>query len=250
MAILPITGANLGLKNNSISFGAKTDERENYNEVPQRRISNKLATVPVVVLMAMTPSMLNANGNRVVEALNTSGISELVEKQSAPKSESATYVMAPEQSRPMTAGQKRYFDDFKDQIPLKMQAYNGAYVAFRRINNFIFGIDYIPRDVNYKGGIDEIMGTHNDLTVPSAVELEYHDTGDGKEFLGLKVRALVQRNGKDYYKDEEVKVPTDVANKIISLLNNEYEYKNRTGLKVRMLNTSTLLPTTYTEPHD
>lgn len=81
MVITPISTVNTGSNvNKYMSFGHRRNDIDDVPEMRETRGSNNLAKVPVVVLMAMSPAMLNANHPKSnIEAdLDTSAKTEMI----------------------------------------------------------------------------------------------------------------------------------------------------------------------------
>lgn len=78
MTITAISNA-LPVKNSQVAFSGKNEENKDNISYPKKM--STLKSVPVVVLMAMTPSMLNAvdTNNGALAELNSSGAVELYE---------------------------------------------------------------------------------------------------------------------------------------------------------------------------
>ncbi len=250
MAIAPINSVSFKSNyNNKIHFTANNRDEENDNTSTEgypfpRRAARKLATVPVVVMMTMSPSLLNAATVPEKSApLNTQALTELVEAQKAPKAEAPTYIMAPQQSEAMSQGQRNYFELNKNIIPFKMYAGSGAYIAFSDPfkTSEIMSVDYIPKDFKYTNAYDAFK-------LPTVTGMVYHKTGDNKEYCGLILRKEVDILGDTYFEDKEQRITDDAANAIIDLLNGDSKFTDKTGLMVRVVNTPNLTPTKIVEP--
>ena len=250
MAIAPINSVSFKSNyNNKIHFTANNRDEENDNTSPEgysfpRRAARNLATVPVVVMMTMSPSLLNAaTAPEKSVPLNTQALTELVETQEAPKAAAPTYIMAPQQSEAMSQGQRDYFELNKKSIPFKMYAGSGAYIAFSDPlkKSEIMYVDYIPKDFKYTNAYDA-------FNLPVVKEMVYHKTGDSREYCGLILRNSVEINGQSYFKDTEQRITDDAANAIIDLLNGDSKFTDKTGLMVRVVNTPNLTPTKMVKP--
>lgn len=247
MAIAPINNVSFNNYSNKIHFNGKNQDDENGNTSPEgypfpRRSAHKLATVPIVVMMSMSPSLLNAaTATEKSAPLNVQALTELAETQKAPKSEAPTYVMAPQQTEAMSQGQKNYFQLMKDMIPFKTPAGSGAYISFVAPieKNNVTMLEYIPKDLKYTSIYDN---------VPRVMEMVYHKTGDDKEYCGLITRKEIEYIGDTYFEDKEQRITDDAANAIIDLINGDSKYTDETGLMVRVVNTPKLTPTKIVEP--
>lgn len=220
MAILPISS--VSVKNNSrlVPFGMRNDEYDDNNgegyNFP-RRVQNKMVTVPLATLIAMSPMVGNAN--EPAGTLNSSKIVELAEANPAPEVDEATYVMGVDQSSAMTPAQRDYFKIFPKEIAAKFDAGRGAYIVFRRVpnsNNKIMNVDFVPRNVN----------TTSTFHVPQVKELVYHNIGKDKEYCGVKTSRIIEENGVPVKIVEEHRISDDAANQIIDLISGESKYQN------------------------
>ena len=250
MAIAPINSVSFKSNyNNKIHFTANNRDEENDNTSPEgypfpRRAARNLATVPVVVMMTMSPSLLNAaTAPEKSVPLNAQALTELVEAQESPKTEVSAYVMAPQQAGVMSQGQRTYFESNKDIIPFKMYAGSGAYIAFSDPlkKREIMYVEYVPKDFKYTNMYDAV-------NLPVVKEMVYHKTGDSREYCGLILRNSVEINGQSYFKDTEQRITDDAANAIIDLLNGDSKFTDNTGLMVRIVDTPNLTPTKMVKP--
>lgn len=234
MAILPIS--NVSVKNNPrlVSFGMRNDEDDDNNgegyNFP-RRVQNKMVTVPLATLIAMSPMVGNAN--EPAATLNSSKIIELAEANPAPEVDEATYVMGVDQSSAMTPAQRKYI---QKNNPVKvLSAGNGAYIAletYRTGSNNVNFITYLPKDGDYR----------DQMYLPTVKEIEYHDLGDDS-FCGLwTTRQVRKSNDEIFYKRQEFRISDDAANAIIDFLNGDTKMADNTGLKVRVVKTPNLKP--------
>lgn len=234
MAILPIS--NVSVKNNPrlVSFGMRNDEDDDNNgegyNFP-RRVQNKMVTVPLATLIAMSPMVGNAN--EPAATLNSDKIIELAEANPAPEVDEATYAMGVDQSSAMTPAQRKYI---QKQKPVKvLSAGNGAFLALETYSddsNVVNFITYLPKDGDYR----------DQMYLPKVREIEYHDLGKNS-FCGIWTGRQVRLPHELYYKKQEFKISNDAANALIDLLNGDTKMQDKTGLKVRVVKTPNLKPT-------
>lgn len=245
MAIAPINSVSFKSNYNKIHFTANNKDGENdtlEGYPSSRRAARNLATVPVVVMMTMSPSLLNAATAPEKSApLNAQALKEFVEAQEAPKAEASTYIMAPQQSEAMSQGQRNYFQLNRNMIPFKAPAGSGAYISFMAPvdRNNVTMIEYVPRDLKYTSVYDN---------VPLVMGMVYHKTGDNREYCGLITRKTVDILGDTYFEDKEQRITDDAANAIIDLINGDSKFKDETGLMVTVVNTLNPTPTKIVEP--
>ena len=235
MAILPIS--NVSVKNNPrlVSFGMRNDEDDDNNgegyKFP-RRVQNKMVTIPLATLIAMSP--MTANAGEATATLNSDKIIELAEANPVSETSGPTYVMGDaEYASAMTPAQRKYI---QKNNPVKvLSAGNGAYIAletYRTGSNNVNFITYLPKDGDYR----------DQMYLPTVKEVEYHDLGEDS-FCGLwTTRQVRKSNDEIFYKRQEFRISDDAANAIIDFLNGDTKMADNTGLKVRVVKTPNLKP--------
>lgn len=248
MAIVPISSVEIDKNHsNMVSFGhKKNDKRGNQNrDLPYG--TNTMKAIPVVVLMAMNPSLLNAKQPVMALPVNSENMIEMY-APSNPKSE-ATYIMAPEEMQQPSntvGGGSIDVDDvqYQQHFTSNGKNYTMYFIedckSARNDKNIVSSIMFVPD--GYRQKYDDGLQVN---TPPSFLNLIYHDLGDdNKSFAGVLTRET-DLNG--HYVTREIRLPDDVANKIVYLLTNHLDLVPTPGLKhsyTQVVNTPDLAPTT------
>lgn len=246
MAIVPINGISVRQNHRSmINFGSK--KSDSGEAVPQR--TNSAMSVPVVVLMALSPSLLNAGGITNSAPLDAKALTEMAAESRVPEAEGATYIMdmaAPASVNNLTPGQRNYLRAQGDDVIYKKDAGNGAILVFEKLTkpNEVRFIKYLPGNSQYSGKKTE---------TPSVTMLVYHDIGKDKEYCGVMTRVWVRDDDHPkggYYLDKEYRIPDETANDLIALVTSGSEFVNKAGFKWMNTTDADLLPTKKVEPRD
>lgn len=198
MAIAPISAMKVnGGKNGIVSFQSRNNEEKHpqYNDSK----SHNLAKIPVIVMIAMTPSMLNAKTPEQFVPLDVANATELYSPLIAQND--ATYVaLKPQEFQQVEPLGVAYFNDKKVQqiVKGKISTENVKIVLtgseFDKLENQVNNV-YFIRD-SYK----------NDNRVqrpPRILGLIYHNLGPDKEFLGVEVE-------QNLYKDVNARIPNAI----------------------------------------
>lgn len=243
MAILPVSSANLD-SNNRVGF------RGDMEVAPLKRVDSdmegkartsvgKYATVPVVVLMTLNPSLsAQAAGNNAPEPKQITmempyaapTHSESAEPMYDFASEAAA-LSAPE-SAPQTSSTEApygwgYLNDYKILYSTNATG-NGEkrYLVFEQD----------PLNENYEISTMYFIKAGSVgpkyIAPPMIQELVYHDLGKNDEYCSVKVVGAIIKNGKDigreYY---EERIDDQTAQILIDILSYKSKWENRAGLK-------------------
>lgn len=236
MIRMAVAGLGIGLGANSyVNFVGQNSRKNNGDTegspVEYNRRSNNLAKVPVIVLMAMLPAMMNAK----TPVTNLSEMDEAKTEMVAPipiDSEELDEMttVAPDFSKPQNAqtkapfgvtsllGQKIYhYDTF-------MKDGKKHYIVYSSIRT----PDYVDKVSVFPEGFPNKSG----VLLPWVEELVYHDLGKGKEYCGIIVRSVNKlQNGRYKTTYEEVRLPDECAQTLIDLLANYSKMKNNTSIE-------------------
>lgn len=236
MIRMTVSGLDAGFGTNSyVNFVGQNSRKNNGDTegspVEYNRRSNNLVKVPVIVLMAMLPAMMNAK-TPVTNLSETNGAkTEMVAPilfDSEELDEMTT--IAPYFSNPQNAqtkapfgvtsllGQKIYhYDTFMN---------NGKkhYIVYSGISNS----DYVNKVSVFPEGFDSVK---EKKLLPYVQELVYHDLGKGKEYCGIIVIThQILKNGKSKTINEEVRIPNEVAQNLIDFMAGDTEMKNMSSI--------------------
>lgn len=236
MIRMTVSGLDAGFGTNSyVNFVGQNSRKNNSDTegspVEYNRRSNNLVKVPVIVLMAMLPAMMNAK-TPVTNLSETNGAkTEMVAPiliDSEELDEMTT--IAPYFSNPQNAqtkapfgvtsllGQKIYhYDTF-------MKDGKKHYIVYSSIRT----PDYVDKVSVFPEGFPNKSG----VLLPWVEELVYHNLGKGKEYCGIIVRSVNKlQNGRYKTTYEEVRLPNEVAQNLIDLLADDSTMKNATSIK-------------------
>ena len=247
MAILPVSS--VSFKNNNVNFKSSNNNEET-EMVSTPIISEAPKAIPVMVLMALSPSLLNAAVPKTME--ESSNTPKVVMVEDAPEQEisEATYVMSPELQETQQSSAPFGWPQLKNHNikytlhgQSRMFDYDMIYTTgqFNDRGNNVSNVYLIPRDNNRPNSVH---------TQPHEVlEIIYHDIGDKDEFCGAKVfEYLLDKNGNEIGKMwSEVPMDRNSAQTLIYLVTDHSKWDNDTNIKIRKVNTSKLLTPRYEE---
>lgn len=219
MAILPVSSAVLN-NNNMVSFNGRKKKQSSEESAPRSNKVSSLATVPVVVLMAMSPAMLNGKQSLAIMPDNTLNLTEVPADNT--KNVDATYenfqvqqnkdklkdmvIGDPLYSRPITIEGKKYTLCYAGKDEKKDGSGTKKYVE---------DVYFIPE--GYK---QQIKDRYDRLNEPNTLEyLIYHDLGEDKEFVGAAVVSIeCDPDGTNRrVVRQELRLADDDANQLIRL---------------------------------
>ena len=236
MIRMTVSGLDAGFGTNSyVNFVGQNSRKNNGDTegspVEYNRRSNNLAKVPVIVLMAMSPAMMNAKTPITNLSEMEEAKTEIVTPVSIDSEElDEMTTVAPDFSKPQNAqtkapfgvtsllGQKIYhYDTF-------MKDGKKHYIVYSSIRT----PDYVDKVSVFPEGFPNKSG----VLLPWVEELVYHNLGKGKEYCGIIVRSVNKlQNGRYKTTYEEVRLPNEVAQNLIDLLADDSTMKNATSIK-------------------
>lgn len=236
MIRMTVSGLDAGFGTNSyVNFVGQNSRKNNGDTegspVEYNRRSNNLAKVPVIVLMAMSPAMMNAKTPITNLSEMEEAKTEIVTPVSIDSEElDEMTTVAPDFSKPQNAqtkapfgvtsllGQKIYhYDTF-------MKDGKKHYIVYSSIRT----PDYVDKVSVFPEGFPNKSG----VLLPWVEELVYHDLGKGKEYCGIIVRSVNKlQNGRYKTTYEEVRLPDECAQTLIDLLANYSKMKNNTSIE-------------------
>lgn len=228
-AILPVS---------SVSFARKNDSEGAPYDGGMTAPLGK--TVPVIVLMAMKPALLNSAAtmsNLQGEEENPNLIT-MAEPAQNFEIDDATYVMQPkveevQQNYPLNVA---YFSqDAKIQQIIPCVG-NGVQA------NIVFSKS------SYRGKEDEVQDiyfikqSYKSKALhgkpPWIVSLNYHNLGGEKDFMGVRV---IEQFSDGSYQEREVRLDDDSAQQIVNLLIGKTKWANKTGIGYSETNSPELM---------
>lgn len=248
MVVMPISAASAGYgANNYVNFSGH-NKRKNSGDTEGSPIenikgTNNLAKVPVVVMIAMSPAMLNAK----TPVTNLSGLESVKTEMVAaiPSDmeidETSTYIadfaaQGTQQVKPAPFGitalrgsKIHHVDTFNKNGKKHYIVYYG-----RKSSSAVESITVFP--VGFKTG--------KGIQLPFVTELVYHDLGGTNDFCGVIVHSVTkQKNGDFNNKSEEIRLPDECAQNLIDLMANYSNLRNDTSIKYTKTTSSKLRPT-------
>lgn len=230
MAVLPISAVKVDSRNNGLNFTGIRKNKYSSEINNDSARSNDLAKVPVVLMIAMSPSMMNAKTPVQIMPLDEGNMTEMYE-QAPVETNDATYVARPEefqQSDPLgvTFFRHRKIKQIKSAIAGGHKA-NLVMTSYNRNDNSVSKVYLVRND--YKNSIET-------QEPPYIKELIYHDLGPAKEFLGVKVIESVYDKNTQKYKGTigyEVKLDDTSAQYLLDFNAGSTKWKDITGIKFR-----------------
>ena len=237
MAILPVSSVDFNARSN-VSFARKNDSE---GAPADRGMTAPLGkTVPVIVLMAMNPALLNSAAT----------MSNLQGEEPAQNFEidDATYVMQPKTVKETQDVKKAPYGwnlFLQDDIVEVNKGHNA-------LGNF--DMVYTNNRIDESGSISDVYIVQKSRDIPAksafhppkVFKLMYHNIGKDKEFCGVITKEdLLDENGQ-YISgiEKEIRLDDDTAQKLIDLVTNHSKWKNNTFIKICETKSERLFPTT------
>ena len=248
MVVMPVSVASTGFGAvNNVSFSGYNRRKNNGDTegspVEYNRSSNNLAKVPVIVLMAMSPAMMNAK----------TPVNNLSEMEGE-KTEIITPIsIDSEELDVMTASPSVFSEPRPEQVKAPFGVAELIGRKIYKAETFVskgqkYYIVYSGRQnskyVNSVTVFPEGFRNENGKLLPIVHELIYHDLGKGKEFCGVFVSAdTVLKNGKVKNVREEIRLPNEVAQNLIDFMAGDTEMKNMSSISYSKTQSPHLRPT-------
>lgn len=206
-------------------------------------ISNDLAIVPVVLMIAMSPSMLNAKMPVHIMPMGEEKVSELIAQPNEEVND-ATYVAKPEEFQQDYPLGVAYFSEMVIQeiMPIRNKNEKANIVLAASMNSLpdvVKKVYYIKN--SYKNNIP-----HQEP--PYIVRLIYHNLGPDKEYLGVLIHENIYKSNERYtnaYKEYEVRLDDETAQYLLDFQANQTKWKNVTNLLYSETTDSNLRPTKF-----
>ncbi len=191
-----------------------------------------MGTCPII-LLAMSPAMLNGGTSAKTVTINPEQLTEIVSNAAT---EEADEMMAtfPEVQRTQQSGQKlpglfspdniQYTKNFRMEGKQYTLYYLDGAKTVRKNKNIVTHIYFVPADYSYieKDGLPQ-------NSPPSMQKFIYHDLGDpeNKDYCSVIVKeSKCDRNGNNHKSiTREIRLPDEIANEIISLANGDTQFR-------------------------
>lgn len=233
MAIIPINEVSVRNNyNNTTSFGAKKRDTATENPIHKKSMASK-AAVPVIVLMAMNPSLLNAEEPIKFMPTKNLDVTELLAYQ--PANTQSTAVLNPEGAIHNHSHLPLYSEYLTTESikTTKKALGNGAeyHVVLTNCSmhdktNNVDNVYVIKKGYSCKNSEEH---------PPIVLELIYHNTNDGKEFGAVKLLEPIIDHAKNDANCgtmiREVKLDDESAQFIIDFMAGDTKWINKTNIK-------------------
>ena len=255
MVVMPVSSALSSPRTNYyMSFGGRKDNADSGEEnlyANDSRSSANLAKVPVVVLMAMSPAMLNANQPEIKAAQN--GLAPKVEMVQALPTESEmdeAATIAPFEELPGVQ-QARGYD------PLNQYEYDNKRILLHdtfRQNGKKYHLVFIQPEYLKKGAVSAVHlfpdGFKSDAQhpMPKITEFVVHNV-PGQELWGSVIvkSTVVSPNYKFTSTYTDMRLPDEQAQKVLDLIQKSSDFTDVTHIKYNRVTTPNLRPTRVTK---
>lgn len=236
MIRMAVSGLGIGLNvNHYVNFAGQNSRKNNGDTegspVEYNRRSNNLAKVPVVMLMAMSPAMMDAK----TPVTNLSEMEEAKTEMVAPipidsEELDEAITIAPDFSNPQNAQKKAPFG-VTSLLGHKIHHYD-IFMKDGKKHYIVYSSIRTPDYVDKVSVFPEGFPNKSGVLLPWVEELVYHDLGKGKEYCGIIVRSVNKlQNGRYKTTYEEVRLPDECAQTLIDLLANYSKMKNNTSIE-------------------
>lgn len=234
MAILPVSG--IRVNNNSKVTSFKGLDFSENEEIQKPRKSNKLASVPVALLIAMSPAMMNGKEPIKAIPIDTENQTEILaytqpseleesELQARPASTNAPFGFK-------MLGNKKIFKTLNATVkgePATLIFAGVPTIDGRANENGVQYIYCIPKDNDYP---------KNARDLPQVKSIIYHSIG-ANEFCGLEMEIPVFQNERlAGYIYRELKIDDDTANYLADFIMKNTPYKDIMVPKLRLQKTN------------
>ena len=229
MALTAINGVRTANPNiYNINFTSRR-KKDNPSIQTQERTGNNLAKVPVIVMLAMSPAMLNAGNNKAIQ-LEEGQLKEILaqipEDESVPTAE---FIQGTEQTKSPVVPFLR-FANIKKVVPAKG---NDVSAKLFLIANITDGSEDVVRDIYYVKDSDIKEGKYkNDYERPPRVEkVIYHDLGED-EFIGIGVfEEIYDKDGVAVANSyREIRLDDNSAQYVADLLADKTRFQDKTNI--------------------
>lgn len=241
MSIMAVSGVKL--TNNAYNTVFTGKRRNTENEVVQRDGgSNAMKRVPVVVMLAMSPAMLNSSVPEQYMPMNAQELTEVVAQ--IPAEDAATIDFAQVQQTKQSPFPKiAYFNERSSVFIKDVVSATGNKVPVK-----IVLTGYNPgKDVDIVHYIEDDYEDADENSIPPWIyELVYHDLGSDKEFLGAKIKQNFYDPKTGKYKSamiREVRLDDVSAQYLLDLTTGDTKWTDKSRIAFSITKDSNKMPT-------
>ena len=246
-AILPVSSVDFNARSN-VSFARKNDTE---GAPTDRGMTAPLGkSVPVIVLMAMNPALLNsaATMNNLQGEEDNPNLITMVEPEQNFEIDEATYVIEPQSGISSQSVKKAPYGWEIFELDDIVDTYHG--------HNALGSFDmvYTNNRIDESGSISDVYIVRKSRDVsakpefhpPRVYKLMYHNIGKDKEFCGVITKEdLLDENGQYIGGiEKEIRLDDGTAQKLIDLITNHSNWKNSTFIKICETKSERQYPTT------
>lgn len=234
MTRMPVSPAFSG--NNGCRSVNYTGRKEGENEVAtaDAKSSSNLAKVPVVVMIAMSPAMLNGKvPPELMNDMNGAKTEMVALPTNTADAEVIPNLFEAEKVAPVAPQQRANAPFGESNLRGKVIQYSKSFNRNGSKYNFVFVSEKGDGNlVRYVYVFPQGYNSSAAKLLPQVTNFVYHDIGKGKEFGGVIVYSIA-RNAKGEYKQykEEIRLPDELAQSIIDLLAKDSQFRNGTAIK-------------------
>ena len=215
MAVLLINS--VGVNANQYTFTGKKDKNSHK--------ANPLASVPVIVMLAMAPMVEGKQPAQFVP-VDSEHLTEVLAQANSVAPEAYAYSQAPQNGAPLGVRYYARYGKVQEIINAKANGNDVNLVFYSHNENAVQSVAAVHFiDHSYD---------KNSLNLPISIrELVYHNLGPGKEFCGVKLYKEIKnkKTGKISHVKYEYKLDDTSAQKIIDLIAGDSKWTNRTDIE-------------------
>lgn len=223
MAVLPINSVSTNA--NQYTFTGRNDKKDSHK-------ANPLASVPVIVMLAMAPM---AEGKQPAQfvSIDSEHLTELVAQANAtaPKAYEYTQTQEDELVQRVPNLKSNRIQKIIDCTGNKQKGKLLFTTSKGDTSSTVWGVYYIQND--YKG--------NNNLRPPSVTKIIYHDIGEDS-FLGILIHEeiMAKKNTAVNCLIREVRLDDKSAQYLIDFVAGDTNFKNYSGIKFEETQNSNL----------
>ncbi len=214
MVVSAVNGVKFNTHRSNITFSGESETAP--KQTPKR--ANNFVKVPVIVMMTLSPSLLNSAG----------AAAENYQDGEFPQTELLAMAAPEPQSRINSATRtSSYVKPELVQYQKKFSSNGTQYTMYwvepnkkRNPNsNYVREVYFVPNGYRPEGS-----GSGHDWNCPPQLSgIRFHDLGTGKEFVGAVVKE--KKSNQNWYK-REIKLPEEISDDLMDLV------KGRTNFQV------------------
>ena len=226
MAVGAISASEVRPNVYNTSFGGK--KKGGSANLSVQKDTADLAKVPVMVMIAMSPAMLNANEPVKALPIDAEQLTEII---AAPRQEKVVstinFHQAPSRLKEFLGDDRvLYKKSFvSDGKKYTMYYSNGTLFNPANRENFVTDVIFVPSDYILP----------EDDKPPWLTKLIIHDFGSDRGFVGANIRYTKEVPDEYYgtqsaYYEKEIRLPNDIMNELMDFLLEETKFKPSPGL--------------------